>query len=182
MVQIQNIVGTGSLNVEIDVATLSEDIEAEEVTYNPDNYHGLYVRLVNGGPLITLYRTGKYIVTGADSEEELYNTKNGFLSLLAETGVISEAADDSFNVNNIVCTDDLGYSVDLTQVVVALGLERTEYEPEQFPGVVYRPDGHPCVILLFGSGKMVITGAPTLKDAEEAYTHAREQIDSLLRS
>ena len=43
MVQIQNIVEIGSLNVEIDVATLSENIEAEEVTYNPDNYHGLYV-------------------------------------------------------------------------------------------------------------------------------------------
>jgi transcription initiation factor TFIID TATA-box-binding protein len=179
-VKIENIVGTGNLNIEVDIPVLANDLEAHEVTYNPDNYHGLYVRLDESGPLVTVYRTGKYIVTGADSETELFDTKDRFLSLLHETGVLDHSEDDSFGVNNIVCTGDIGYSVDLNQLSIALGLERIEYEPEQFPGLVYRPEDHPCVILLFGSGKCVVTGAPTLDTAEAAFNHIRNRVDEVL--
>lgn len=179
---IQNIVGTGNLDVEVDMSVLADDLEAYEVTYDPDNYHGLYVRLDESSPLVTVYRTGKYIITGADSESELFNTKYCFLSLLSDTGILDSPEDDSFGVNNIVSTADLGYSVDLNGLSIALGLERTEYEPEQFPGLVYRPDGHPCVILLFGSGKCVVTGAPTLVAAEDAFERVRDRIGDVLNS
>lgn len=178
--KIQNIVGTGSLGVELDVPELADDVSAYEVTYNPENYHGLYVRLSEGGPLVTVYRSGKYIITGADSKTELRDNKDQFLRLMHEMGVVNHTNDESFAVNNIVCTADLGFSVDLNQLAVALGLERTEYEPEQFPGVVYRPQGHPCVILLFGSGKSVVTGAPTFSDAEDAFEDVYDRVEAVL--
>ncbi len=120
-VQIENIVGTGTLGIEVDVAVVSNDLEAYEVTYNPDNYHGLYVRLNESGPLITVYRTGKYIITGADSESELFDTKDQFLSLLNDKGILDRPEDDSFRVNNIVCTADLEYTIDLNRLSIALG-------------------------------------------------------------
>ncbi|TYT60867.1 TATA-box-binding protein [Natrialba swarupiae] len=180
-VQIENIVGTGTLGIEVDVAVVSNDLEAYEVTYNPDNYHGLYVRLNESGPLITVYRTGKYIITGADSESELFDTKDQFLSLLNDKGILDRPEDDSFRVNNIVCTADLEYTIDLNRLSIALGLEQSEYEPEQFPGLVHRPAEHPCVILLFGSGKCVVTGAPTLDAAEEAFDYIRNRVDEVLK-
>jgi len=49
-----------------------------------------------------------------------------------------------------------------------LGLDRTEYEPEQFPGLIYRPERHECVILIFGSGKVVLTGCESSDAAQRA--------------
>lgn len=178
--EIQNIVGTGRLGVELEISALFNDVSAHEVTYNPDNYHGLYLRLSEDGPLVTVYRSGKYIITGADSEIELRENKESFLRLMNDMGVVDHARDDSFSVNNIVCTADLGISLNLNSLVVALGFERTEYEPEQFPGLVYRPEEYPCVLLLFGSGKCVVTGAPTLKDAEDAFEHVRDLLEELM--
>jgi transcription initiation factor TFIID TATA-box-binding protein len=68
-VEIVNVVGSGALGVEIDLDALSADIPTTE--YNPDNYHGMYIRLAEDAPLVTVYRSGKYIITGANSTEEL---------------------------------------------------------------------------------------------------------------
>lgn len=178
--RIENIVGTGSLGVEIDVTALADDIPAPEVTYNPDNYHGLYLRLEKGGPLITLYRTGSYNITGADSLEELNEVKDGFLRLVAGVGIIERPTDDSFSVRNMVCTADLGFQVDLNQLAIGLGLEQVEYEPEQFPGLVYRPAESECVILVFGSGRAVITGARDEETAVSALDFTKSQIESVI--
>ena len=178
--RIENIVGTGSLGVEIDVPALADDIPAPEVTYNPDNYHGLYLRLEKGGPLITLYRTGSYNITGADSLEELNEVRDGFLRLVAEVGILERPTDDSFSVRNMVCTADLGFQVDLNQLAIGLGLEQVEYEPEQFPGLVYRPDESECVILVFGSGRAVITGARDEETAVSALDFTKSQIESAI--
>jgi len=61
-VEIVNIVGSGALGVEVDIDALAGDIP--EAEYNPENYNGMYLRIEEHGPLITLYRSGKYIITG----------------------------------------------------------------------------------------------------------------------
>jgi transcription initiation factor TFIID TATA-box-binding protein len=67
MIEITNVVGSGDLGVEIDIAEVEDDLPVPYTEYNPKNYHGLYVRLVEDGPLITLYRSGKYIISGSSS-------------------------------------------------------------------------------------------------------------------
>ncbi|HEX59473.1 MAG TPA: TATA-box-binding protein, partial [Methanomicrobia archaeon] len=49
-----------------------------------------------------------------------------------------------------------------------LGLEGMEYEPEVFPGLVYRIEKPKVAILIFSSGKLVITGGKTKEDCEKA--------------
>jgi TATA-box binding protein (TBP) (component of TFIID and TFIIIB) len=56
----------------------------------------------------------------------------------------------------------------------------TEYEPEQFPGLVFWPDDHPVVILVFASGKVVVTGAKDINAAEEAFQSLKEDLDALV--
>jgi len=82
---------------------------------------------------ITVYRTGKYIITGPTSEEELlFDLRERFLRFLSDMDVIENATDEWFSVQNYVCTEDLGQTLDLNALSIGLGLERTEYEPEQF--------------------------------------------------
>ena len=71
MVEIVNIVGSGALDVELDLKRLANDIDEPVARYDPDEYLGMYLRFGDDEPLITVYRTDKYIITGTDSEEEL---------------------------------------------------------------------------------------------------------------
>ncbi len=71
-------------------------------------------------------------------------------------------------VQNIVASSDLGAQINLNAIAITLGLENVEYEPEQFPGLVYRLDVPKVVVLLFGSGKLVCTGARKPSDVEQA--------------
>ena len=87
--------------------------------------------------------------------------------------------DPEITVQNIVSSADLGYSLNLNALAIGLGLEDVEYEPEQFPGLVYRMDDPEVVILLFGSGKIVITGGKTPDDATVGVEKMTEQITDL---
>lgn len=179
-VQVQNIVGTGSLGVEVDLDAIVEDLDVVESQYDPGYYPGAYLRLTDAGPLITLYRTGKYNITGAHSEDELRLTQTEFLKRLVGIGLIDETVDDGFSISNVVATADLGENINLNALAVGLGLEAVEYEPEQFPGLIYRPSNLRCVLLIFGSGKVVITGGQTISEVERAFTAARDRIKSVL--
>jgi transcription initiation factor TFIID TATA-box-binding protein len=79
-------------------------------------------------------------------------------------------------VQNIVATSDLGCEINLNSIAVTLGLDRVEYEPEQFPGLVYRLDEPRVVLLLFGSGKMVCTGARRPSDIQLAVQKTRKEL------
>jgi len=65
-------------------------------------------------------------------------------------------------------------------VSIGLGLEAVEYEPEQFPGLIYRPPDFPAVLLVFANGNVVITGAKDMQTAEEAFSHLQNQVEDLL--
>jgi transcription initiation factor TFIID TATA-box-binding protein len=179
MVKIVNVVASGSLNVELDLEALAAEF-IDIVDYDPSIYPGAYVRLSDAAPLITLYRTGKYIITGADSEDDALAGRTRLLELLAERGILETADDDWFSVQNVVCTADLGQSINLNALSIGFGLERTEYEPEQFPGLVFRPPDAPCVALLFSSGKIVLTGCPNVETAERTFENMQSQIHRLL--
>lgn len=179
-VEIANVVGSGDLGVELDLEALEGDLSTPYLEYDPSNYHGLYVRLKEGGPLITVYRSGKYIISGCPSEETLHETNDGFLRALAELGITDEAQQTGFAVQNVVCTAMLDEMLSLNALSIGLGLEVTEYEPEQFPGLVYRPEGIGAVLLVFANGKLVITGAKDVETAEAAYNHLQSKVQELV--
>jgi transcription initiation factor TFIID TATA-box-binding protein len=180
MVHVVNVVASGALDVELDLATVARELD-DVVDYDPEKYPGAYVRFDDDEPLITLYRTGKYIITGASSEAESERLRDEFLVLLERHGIVSSAEDAWFSIQNYVCMADIGRSLNLSALAIGLGLEVTEYEPEQFPGLVYRPRDHECVLLAFATGKVVVTGASDVDTARDGFTHLREEIEDLLR-
>jgi len=174
--KVVNIVGSGSLNTELDLETLSEEIGPPQARYDPDKYPGIYLRFEKETPLITIYRTGKYIITGPTSEEEVFDLRERFLNFLSDMDVIENAADEWFSVQNYVCTEDLNQTLNLNALAIGLGLEQTEYEPEQFPGLIYRPEKHNGVVLLFATGRVVITGCQSVDAAEEIFTDLKDDL------
>lgn len=178
-VAIANVVGSGDLHAELDLEALTEDLSTPHLEYDQSNYHGLYVRLEEDGPLITVYRSGKYIISGCSTYEELTETNKGFLVKMTELGIVEEGQETGFKVQNVVCTATLGKDVNLNALSIGLGLESTEYEPEQFPGLIYRPSNVGAVLLVFANGKTVITGAKDLNSAKNAFTHLRSHVREL---
>lgn len=174
-----NVVGSGQLNTELDVEKLAEDITQAETRYDPQKYHGLYVRFGEETPLLVVYRSGKYIITGADSEREVQRFRKRFLSLMHELNAIDADEDISFKIQNYVCQGNLNQQTNLNALAIGLGLENTEYEPEQFPGLVYRPVGFDCVILVFGSGEVIVTGASKLETAQQAFDDLKSKVTNL---
>jgi transcription initiation factor TFIID TATA-box-binding protein len=94
--------------------------------------------------------------------------------------MIAAPDDEWFRIQDLICTAELGESLNLNAFVIGLVLESTEYEPEQFPGLIFRPPGADSVVLLFASGRVVITGSPDLDAAEEAFAVLQDEVTDLL--
>jgi len=189
MVETANIVGSGKFDVELDLATVAKDLDAidgiKDAKHSRNSGNRLLVRFPDRDMLGILAPSGVYVFTGVSSHSELEYAKSQLLSALEELGIISSANPapeeiiDPFEIQNIVCTAELeDYDeLDLNQLAISLGLEKTEYEPEQFPGLVYRPDNSSCTILVFSSSKMVITGIDNEETAQKEVDRFRQRID-----
>lgn len=178
MPEIVNVVGAGKLGIELDVRALAEDIDAAVVKLSGESYSNLvvYLRKQEDGPMATLFRSGSYHVTGASGVEETEALKEWMVKRLHALGI---ETNPTFGVKNVVVVGDLDQAINLSQLVIHLGLEKTEYEPEQFPGVVYRPPDVPCVFLIFGSGQVVVTGATSPAIALDGFEKLKSELADL---
>ncbi|WP_067051123.1 TATA-box-binding protein [Methanofollis ethanolicus] len=170
--KIVNIVCSGDLHQPVPFQRLPE-LGPETYTYDPKVYHGAYVLLSRGKA--TVYRSGKYIIYGLKSLDEVGPSYEEFLALLSP--IIDPSLVSPPRVQNIVGMDDIGTEVPLTRLVVALQMEHVEYEPEQFPGVIYR--GERGTALIFSSGKVVLAGFRDLDSMEAFASGLRETIRAI---
>ena len=83
-------------------------------------------------------------------------------------------------ITNIVCSYDIGKQINLNRVVVTLNLESIEYEPEQFPGLVYRIDEPKIVALIFSSGKIILTGGKNVEDVKRGLDFLEQKLESIM--
>jgi transcription initiation factor TFIID TATA-box-binding protein len=178
MPKIVNVVGSGKLGVELDVRAVAEDIDAAVVKLSDTSYSNrvVYIREREGGPMATLFRSGSYHITGGSSIEETAALKDWMGERLHALGIDATA---TFDIKNVVVVGDLEQDINLNQLVVWLGLEKTEYEPEQFPGVIYHPPDVPCVFLIFGSGRVVVTGATSAEIAFDGFEELKGELEEL---
>lgn len=178
MSKIVNVVASGSLGRELNLRPIVEDINAIEMSSQGNEYKTptAYIRQYEDGPLVAVYESGSYHISGAKSVEEAEETKDWLLNELDRMGV--EDVDASFAVKNVVVVGDLEESVNLNALSIRFGLEQVEYEPEQFPGMVYRPDEMGSVFLIFASGRVVIPGSSSAEMGFEAFDWLMERIES----
>ena len=126
--------------------------------YEPLRFPGVIYRLKQPKTALLLFNSGKVVCTGGKSMKQV-NESIRIVSELLVKGHIKVDMHPKTQVQNIVATSDLGSDINLNSVAVTMGLDRVEYEPEQFPGLVCRLEDPRVVVLLFGSGKLVCTGA-----------------------
>ena len=161
-VKIQNTVTTADLKQEIDIASFNE---YEHLSSNLDLYACGYVKdnLMIGR--VTVFRSGKLISVGtkspANSKKELRKA-----SRILQKYKLSKSTKITPQVRNIVGRFDLKRKLDIEKL--ARSLPKSLYEPEQFPGLIYRLQDS-CVILLFASGKGIIAGAKTIEEINLAF-------------
>ncbi len=163
--KIENVVASMSLGRELDLQAIALALPASE--YDPEKFPGLIYRIKDPKAALLLFRSGKVVCTGAKSFEQVRMVIEKAIKNLNKAG-ISGIKEPKIEVQNMVASADLGEHVNLNAIAMAVGLERVEYEPEQFPGLVYRMDEPKVVLLIFGSGKIVCTGGKKPEDVEAA--------------
>lgn len=174
-INVSNITASFDLEGEYDRTRLAEDLKNAE--YDPNKHRSLIFRSSHiGNFTILLPPSGRVSIAGAKSAEDIHDGISEFLSELNSLGINPDHS--QVQVENIVATADLGRQINLEKAILVLGLELTEYEPEQFPGVIYRQENGP-VTLIFHNGKMVITKADTYEAILEGYHHVRRELNDL---
>lgn len=172
---ISNVVGGGDIGNEIDLAEVYADLDISNIEYEPEHFPGLIIKFREPKATVMLFTSGKYNIAGAESYIGIEKAKEKFLSKLEQVVGKSLQSDD-FEIRFVVCTADLGTELDLAEVMVALGAEETEYEPEQFPALFYRPKNENWFALMFRTGKIIVEGGPELDTLEEGYESIRNKL------
>ena len=162
-VKIQNAVASVDLHQKIDLNAIVKTFI--NVDYHPKRFPGLVFKLRRPKTATLIFSTGKMVCTGARSAKKARRAVRKVVKELKAEGFIIKGKPD-ITIQNIVSTADMGGRVDLEGLADLL--DNVMYEPGMFPGAIYRMKEPRVVILIFHSGKMVITGAKTGRDAEEA--------------
>ena len=163
--KIENIVASAKACDHLDLPMISSNISGAE--YNKKRFPGVVIRMQDPKIVALVFGSGKVVLTGAKSVDSLSTGLNIIVDKLRELGV-DIPKKITYKIHNIVTSADLATVINLNKIAVGFNLDRIEYEPEQFPGLVYRLDTPKVVVLLFGSGKLIITGGKEPEDAKKA--------------
>ena len=173
-----NVVGTITYQQEIALDALADAFsrrgEITDVTYEPTENHWLQTRFAPDDTYVAFYRNGRCSIAGGNSVEHFYEVADRVNTLMRE--ILQFEYEPTVEISNIVATADIGTSIPLEALTLELGMEQTEYEPEQFPALMYREEDY--VMLVFASGKLLCTGLTDVADV----TDAIEQMESRLRA
>ena len=162
-VQIQNVVVSVVTDQAIDLNAIVSKFPSVE--YRPKVFPGLCFRLKSPKTATLIFSTGRMVCTGAKSIRQAKEAVHIVRRRLKGEGIIAEVGAE-ITVQNIVASAVLDRSVDLDRAVEVL--DNIMYEPEQFPGAIYRMEEPKVVILIFSQGKLVITGAKREEEAAMA--------------
>jgi transcription initiation factor TFIID TATA-box-binding protein len=171
---------TDTIDLHEVASTLDLDFEAEQfpgMVYRVgEETHG------TGAPKVCLllFGSGRVVATGARSYDDVVIAMNHIVDDLNDHEFdLWDFNEDDIQVQNIVMTYDYAETLHLHELVLALPFERSEYEPEQFPGLIFRLKETSGVCLIFSSGKCVITGTNSPDEALAAIDELKEVLDTV---
>jgi transcription initiation factor TFIID TATA-box-binding protein len=175
-INIENIVASTQIADGLDIERLADTILDSK--YDPEKFPGLVLHIEKPKTAVLLFSSGNAICTGAKSLEEVDKAIHEIINKIKNVGLpVSE--NPEIKTQNIVASSDLKKELQLSSLAKALLAENAEYEPKQFPGLVYRMDNLGVVLLLFSSGKLVCTGAKKLEDVTTAIDTMKDKLSSM---
>ena len=166
LIRIQNMSATANLGVRLDLKQIA--LRCRNTEFNPRRFGAVIMRLREPRATALIFASGKMCVTGTKSTHNSTLAAKKFAYIIERVGFKCQSFID-FKVQNIVGTADVGFPIRLEGLVYAHSTFAS-YEPELFPGLIYRLVSPRVVFLIFVSGKIVITGAKTEMDLSEALT------------
>src|SRR4030042_6148201 len=171
IIKIENVVASATLNQKVDLNAVVKGYPGVE--YRPEQFPGLVFRLKRPKTATLIFNSGKMVCTGARSEKEARRAVMTVVKELKKNGIIIISKPD-IKVVNMVASASLGGRIDLEE---GSTLGKTMYEPEQFPGLIYRMDDPKVVILIFASGNLFRTGAKREEDVYIAVNKLHQRLE-----
>ncbi|XP_072194480.1 TATA box-binding protein-like 2 isoform X2 [Excalfactoria chinensis] len=170
--QLQNIVSTVNLACKLDLKNIA--LHARNAEYNPKRFAAVIMRIREPRTTALIFSSGKMVCTGAKSEEQSRLAARKYARVVQKLGFPAKFLD--FKIQNMVGSCDVRFPIRLEGLVLT-HQQFSSYEPELFPGLIYRMVKPRIVLLIFVSGKVVLTGAKERSEIYEAF----ENIYPILR-
>ncbi len=163
--KIENVVATVIMEIteKIDLTKIARKFEDAE--YNPERFPGLVMRINDPKATFLIFSTGKMVITGLRRADEASPGVKKIIKSIKNAGIT--VSNPEITIQNIVASGDLHTFIDLN--MAAIVMENVMYEPEVFPGLIYRMQDPKTVFLIFSTGKVVCTGAKNKKFVKEAF-------------
>lgn len=162
-IKIQNVVSSADIRQNLDLNEIARKIK--ESRYEPEKFPGLVLKLKDPKAALLVFNSGKFVCTGTKSIEESAQAVHRAIELMKKHGIQIEGR-PLIKAENIVASAKLFVKVDIEKL--AFEMPNTLYEPEQFPGLIYRMANPKVVFLVFASGSLVCTGAKKEADVKRA--------------
>ena len=173
-IHVVNIVVSTSLEHDIPLEKMAATLSNTE--YNPEQFPGLVIRIREPKTSALIFSSGKVVCTGARSMEKVEESITKIIKSLEKIDVKIKIK-PKIHIQNIVASGAVG--MDLNLNVLAMKLENTEYEPEQFPGLVYKLPQAKATFLLFSNGKVVCTGTKSEAEVHKALDKLIENLKKI---
>lgn len=174
---VSNIVATLDLGTDIDLYHISNELS--NTTFEPEMMSPLVMELNEGVEATALlYSTGRVTILGSNNKEDLKSSLEILIQDLESIGYQIEGQSREAIVRNIHSVGDLEKEIDLEELSIHLGLENIEYDPSNFPGLIYRPQGN--TVTIFRSGKLIIVGAESYLDIINTWRFLAQELPSNL--
>jgi len=173
--KIENVVATVVVEIteKIDLNIIAR--KHADVEYNPERFPGLVMRILKPKATILIFSTGKMVVTGLRKANEAEQVVEKVLKNIRKAGI--KVSNPEITIQNIVASGDLHTNIDLN--MAAIIMEYAMYEPEVFPGLIYRMQEPKTVFLIFSTGKIVCTGAKKKEIVREAVKKLNKEVRKL---
>jgi len=178
--EIVNMVASTQYCRSLDINDVADTLEIE---YEQEQFPGMVYRVAEPKVCLLLFRSGKAVATGAKSAADVETAFRQLHGVLKENEFLAddnEFSSDDIQISNLVITHDYERPVDLNRLIISLPFDKCEYEPEQFPGLIYRLDEPKAVCLIFSSGKCVITGTKSVEESNQAADLMDTELSAIL--
>jgi transcription initiation factor TFIID TATA-box-binding protein len=175
--KIQNIVATASLGKPVPLTKLARTQPNTE--YNPETFPGLVLRIKEPKSAVLVFSSGNLVCTGTKSTLQVRQVIDAVIKQLRKINV-KITAKPKITVQNIVASGTINLKLNLN--FLALEMQNTEYEPEQFPGLVYKLIEPNATFLLFSNGKLVCTGTKNKEQLENSMTQLLKNVKEALKN
>jgi transcription initiation factor TFIID TATA-box-binding protein len=175
--KIENIVAVGVIADSIDLVELSNKVKNCQL--DKKRFPGAVYRIEDPKITALIFSSGKIVLTGIRNNKALKDGLAIVMKSLKKAG-IDTLKEPKVAITNMVCSYDLGKYININNVVITLNVENIEYEPEQFPGLVYRIKDPKIVVLIFSSGKIILTGGKNLEDVKKGLGVLEQKLESIL--